>query len=119
MVPTGKTAFEFDAINATADGFEISFTKPVSKEQLEDLSKWAIDAWTYKPDANYGGRKVDIHRNDATKIVASDDRMSVELTVPNRKPDYVYHIRTDPKSDDGDAMWSPEAWFTFHKAPAK
>jgi len=119
LVPTGKTAFEFDAIHATADGFEISFTKPVSKEQLEDLSNWAIDAWTYKPVATYGGRKIDIHSADATKVVASDDRMAVELTVPNRKPNYVYHIRTDPKSDDGDTMWSPEAWFTFHNAPAK
>ena len=119
MTPTGETAFEFETIKATKAGFRVSFTKPVSKQQLEDLTAWAIDAWTYKPDANYGGPKIDNHRADPTAAVVSDDRLSVELTVPDRKSDYIYHILTDPKSDDGDAMWSPEAWYTFHKAPAK
>ena len=114
-----QIAFEFDSIKATKDGFSVSFTKAVPKDQLENLSNWAIDAWTYKPVATYGGRKIDIHSADATKVVVSADRKSVELTVPNRKPNYVYHIRTDPTSDDGEAMWSPEAWFTFHNAPAK
>lgn len=119
MVPTGKTTFEFDTIEATAKGFKVGFTKPVSKEQLEDISNWAIDAWTYKPAATYGGPKVDLHTADPTKAIASEDRLSVELVVPDRKPDYIYHLRTDPKSDGGETMWSPEAWFTFHKAPAK
>lgn len=119
MVPNDKTTFEFDKIEAIANGFRVSFTKPVSKEQLETLSNWAIDAWTYKPDANYGGPKIDMHNADPTKAVAADDGLSVQLTVPDRKPDYVYHLRTDPKSNENDTMWSPEAWFTFHKAPAK
>jgi len=119
MRPTGEAAFEFDKIEATEAGFRVSFTKPVDKAQLEDLDAWAIDAWTYKPTASYGGPKVDLYRADATKAVASDDGLSVELTVPNRKTDYVYHVRTDPMSKDGDTMWSPEAWVTFHKAPAK
>jgi sugar lactone lactonase YvrE len=118
MVSTGETAFEFDKIEATAEGFRVSFTKPVSKDQLADLSKWAIDAWTYKPVATYGGPKIDLHTADPTKAVVSDDRLSVELTVPDRKADYVYHLRTDPTSDDDDTMWSPEAWFTFHNAPS-
>ena len=119
LVPTGETAFEFDKVEATKDGFIVSFTKPVPREQLEDVSKWAIDAWTYKPVATYGGPKIDLHTADPTKAVVSDDRLSVELTVPDRKAGYVYHLRTDPASDDGDTMWSPEVWFTFHKAPAE
>ncbi|MEM6260101.1 MAG: PA14 domain-containing protein [Planctomycetota bacterium] len=119
MVPTGKTAFEFDTIEATREGFRVSFTRPVPKDQLEDLEMWAIDAWTYEPVATYGGPKKDLQRADPTKATASADRLSVELTVPGRKPNYVYHVRTDPVSDSGETMWSPEAWFTFHKAPAE
>ena len=119
LVPTGETAFEFNKIEATKDGFRVSFNKPVSKEQLEDTSRWAIDAWTYKPVATYGGPKVDLHTNDPTKAVASADGMSVELTVPGRKSNYVYHLRTDPTSNDGQTMWSPEAWITFHEAPSQ
>ncbi|MFK7790368.1 MAG: PA14 domain-containing protein [Phycisphaeraceae bacterium] len=119
MAPSDKVAFEFETIETTANGFRVSFTKPVSKAQLEDLNAWAIDAWTYKPDAKYGGPKIDLHRADPTQAVASEDRMSALLTVPNRKPDYVYHLRTDPQADDGDSMWSPEAWYTFHRSPSK
>lgn len=115
--PTGKTAFEFEKIESTKDGFRVTFTEPVTSEQLEDLQAWSINAWTYKPTPNYGGGKVDSHPANPTKAVASKDGLSVELTVPDRKLDYVYHIRTDPKSRDGDRMWSPEAWFTLHNAP--
>ncbi|MFN3166703.1 MAG: PA14 domain-containing protein [Phycisphaeraceae bacterium] len=115
--PTGETAFEFDTIQATQDGFRVSFTKPVDKAQLEDLAAWAIDAWTYRPTADYGGPKIDLHRADPTQAVASDDGLSVALTVPNRKAGYVYHVRTDPTSKAGETMWSPEAWVTFHRAP--
>jgi hypothetical protein len=119
LVPTGETALEFDTIEATANGLLVGFTKPVPKAQLEDLNKWGIDAWTYKPVATYGGPKIDLHTVTPTKAVASDDGLSVELIIPERKANYVYHLRTDPTSDDGDTMWSPEAWFTFHKAPTE
>lgn len=119
MRPTGQTAFEYEKVEATADGFRVTFTKPVSKDQLEDLAAWSINAWTYTPTPAYGGPKVDRHEAAPTRAVASEDRLSVELTVPNRKSDYVYHIRTDPKSDGGEAMWTTEAWYTFHNAPAE
>ena len=117
--PTGKTAFEFDKIEATANGFRVSFTQPVSKQQLEDPEAWGIDAWTYEPVATYGGPKVDLHRVKPTKFIAAADGQSVELIVPNRKANYVYHLRTDSQSINGDTMWSPEAWYTFHQAPVK
>ncbi|MEO0474670.1 MAG: PA14 domain-containing protein [Planctomycetota bacterium] len=119
LVPTGKTAFEFETIEATANGLRVSFTEPVPADQLEDLSQWAIDAWTYEPVATYGGPKIDLHDVEPTKAIVADDRRSVELIIPDRKPNYIYHIRTDPTSEAGKTMWSPEAWFTFHKAPAK
>jgi hypothetical protein len=117
LVPTDKTAFEFDKIEATRNGFRVSFTKPVQKEQLEELSNWAIDAWTYEPTSSYGGPKKDLHTADPTHAQASEDGLSVELRIPHRKPDYVYHIRTDPTSLDGETMWSPEAWVTYHQSP--
>ena len=124
MRPTGKTAFEFETIDATKDGFRVSFTKPVAdKAALENLDNWDLHAWTYKQTRNYGGPKIPRDEKDQvvkiTKAVAADDGMSVELIVPDRMPNHVYHFRTDPKSKDGEQMWSPEAWFTFHKAPAK
>ncbi len=117
MRPTGETAFEYEKIEATKDGFRVTFTRQVEKTQLEDLDAWAIKAWTYKHTHNYGGPKVGEHRVKPTQAVAGADGMSVELTVPDRKADHIYYFRTDPRSADGDTMWATDAWYTFHKAP--
>ncbi|MGB0769018.1 MAG: hypothetical protein ACPGYV_15075, partial [Phycisphaeraceae bacterium] len=124
MVPTGETAFEFEKVEVTKDGFRVTFTKPVDKAQLEDTEAWYVNAWTYKQTARYGGPKIPKDKKEQVvpvdKAVASDDGMSVELILADdRQPNHVYHIRTDATSKDGDTMWTTEAWYTFHKAPAK
>ena len=115
--PTDKSALEFEKIQATKDGFHVSFTKPVPNEQLSDKNNWLIDAYTYTPRPEYGGPKQDNHQPKVTALRVADDGKSVELHIPDRKPNYVYHIRIDAKTADGEPMWSPESWVTFHKAP--
>ena len=117
MRPSGKTAFEFSTIQATKDGFNVTFTKPVAKADLMDANNWKINAWTYKQTRNYGGPKIDNKEVKPTKLVPSADGKSVELILPDRKPNHVYHIRTSVNSAGGEKMWSNEAWYTFHKAP--
>lgn len=130
LAPTDKTAFEFASVNATKDGFTVTFTEPVDKAQLEDITKWAVNAWTYKKTARYGGPKIPQAPKDKTKpnpqvveiasITASDDGKSVEILLnDDRKANHVYHIRSDVSSKAGNKMWSNEVWYTFHKAPAK
>jgi hypothetical protein len=122
MRPTGETAFEYDKVEVTKDGFRVSFTKPVDKADLENVDHYDVHAWTYKQTRGYGGPK--IPRNQQEQVVevksakASADGKSVELILAqDRKPNHVYHFHTDPKSKDGEAMWTTEAWYTFHKAP--
>ncbi len=115
--PTGQTPFEYETVQATKDGFRVSFNKPVPQDQLEKLDNWQLNAWTYTTTRNYGGPKVDTYQPQITKAVASADGTSVELTVPDRRPNFVYHFRTDPTSKTSEQLWSTEAWYTFHKAP--
>lgn len=115
--PTGKTTLEFEKIQATADGFRVSFTKPVPKTQLSATRSWAIDAYTYVPRPEYGGPKKDEHRPTIASITVAEDGRSADLVIPDRKPNYVYHLRIDATTAEGEAMWSPEAWVTFHKSP--
>lgn len=117
MRPTGKTAFEFSKIEATKEGYRLTFTKPVDQSVLEDIASYQINSWTYKPVATYGGPKIDEANHVPTQAVAAADGLSVELTLPNRTADHVFHIRADVSSKSGEQMWSPEAWATFHKAP--
>ncbi|MFN3166700.1 MAG: hypothetical protein ACE37H_06510 [Phycisphaeraceae bacterium] len=115
--PTGKTAFEFEKIEATRDGFRVSFTKPVKAGMLEQIDNWVIDAYTYVATPFYGGPKREQHDVVPTKVTVAEDRKSAELVIEDRKPNFVYHICIDAVSAEGEAMWSPESWVTFHKAP--
>ncbi|MEO0474669.1 MAG: hypothetical protein AAF085_01685 [Planctomycetota bacterium] len=124
LVPNSKTAFEFAEVNATKDGFEVYFTEPVDKAQLEDKSKWAVNAWTYKKTQRYGGPKIPKDAKEQVvgieMISASDDGLAVEIILAkDRQANHVYHIRSDVTSKKGTKMWSNEVWYTFHKAPGK
>jgi len=117
--PTGKTAFEFEKIQATQDGYRVTFTKPVNAKQAGEAANWLIDAWTYVASPFYGGPKKDPHAVAVKQAIVHQDQKTVDLVIGERKPNYVYHIRIDAVSSEGEKMWSPEAWYTFHKAPAK
>ena len=115
--PTGKTAFEYEKIETTKDGFRVTFTEPVKAGQLAELKNWEVTAWTYVATPFYGGPKREEHSANVTAVKVADDNKSAELIVDGRRPNYVYHIRIDATSAKGEPMWSPEAWLTFHKAP--
>jgi hypothetical protein len=117
LAPTGKTAFEYEKIEATKDGFRVTFTEPVKAGQLEKLDNWQVTAWTYVATPFYGGPKREEHKANVTGVKVADDRKSAELIVDGRRANYVYHIRIDATSEKGEQMWSPESWVTFHKAP--
>jgi hypothetical protein len=115
--PNGKTAFEYHSVSATPDGFEVKLTRPVAKEWLNDPANYRVSEWRYIATAEYGGPKIDEHRLSVTKAVASADRQSVRLTVPNLTEGDVVYLRMDPRSDQGEPMWSTEAWYTLNAIP--
>jgi hypothetical protein len=41
----------------------------------------------------------------------------VTLVVPDIKPGYVVHLRTDPTSTTGERIWATEAWYTVNEIP--
>lgn len=117
MTPTGEDVFEIDHMTATKDGFVLSFTQPIAKETLEAPATYEVKQWTYIPTGKYGGPKIDLHGLKVTRAVASDDGKSVVLTIPDCKEGFVVHIRADPVSESGDAIWSGDVWYTLNEIP--
>lgn len=117
MTPTGEDVFEIDHMRVTQDGFELSFTKAIDKQTLEDPATYAVKQWTYIPTGRYGGPKIDLHPLQVTEAKASDDGKSVMLTIPGRQKGFVVHIQTDPTSKDGDTIWSGDVWYTLNQIP--
>lgn len=107
-----------DVIDAPfPEGFEIEFTKPVAAAWLADPKNYEVREWTYTPTAEYGGPKIDDHPLIVKKAVPSADGLRVALAISGLKEGYCVHIRTDPKSIDGEQMWATEAWYTVSSLP--
>ena len=117
MTPTGEEVFEIDHMRAVPGGFVLSFTQPVAKEVLEDPATYTVKQWTYVATGKYGGPKIDPQDLKVTIAGASSDGKSVVLKIPDLKQGYVVHIRTDPVSKQGKAIWSGDVWYTLNEIP--
>lgn len=121
LTPNGKTAFDIKTMRATSDGFKLTYTKPLSDKTIEKLTSgaYSVEQWRYAPTPAYGGPKVDEESLPVTKADVSDDRRTVQLTIPGLKSDRVVHVRSPRpfSSADDEQLWSTEAWYTLNARP--
>lgn len=119
LVPTGEVVFEMLDISARPDGFVVRFTKAADRAYLSEPANYAISTWRYELGPEYGGPDIDRHRLPVELAEVSEDGRSVYLRVPGLKAGYVVHLRTDPPSQEGEAMWATEAWYTLNRIPSE
>ncbi len=119
LTPNGKTAFEMLAIRATPNGFDVEFTKPVANAGawLSDASNFAVKQWMYTPTEKYGGPKVNEEKLQVVKATPSSDGKRVVLEIAGLKRGRCVSLRMDPKSAEGEQIWSTEAWYTLNEIP--
>ncbi|MEU5023659.1 family 16 glycoside hydrolase [Streptomyces milbemycinicus] len=121
LTPNGTTAFDIKTMRATRDGFELTYTKPLSAETAAKLTNgaYSVEQWRYVPTPAYGGPKVDEETLPVAAARLSADRRTVRLTIPGLKTDRVVHIRSPRPfaSDAGEQLWSTEAWYTLNARP--
>ena len=119
LVPTGTVAFEMLDVQATSDGFEITFTKPADREYLAEPANYTLATWRYEPGPAYGGPDIDRHSLRVESAEVAEDGRSVRIKVPGLKAGYVVYLRTDPPSQEGETMWATEAWYTLNRIPGQ
>ncbi|MFD7122580.1 family 16 glycoside hydrolase [Streptomyces sp. NPDC059922] len=121
LTPNGTNAFDIKTMRATRDGFELTYTKPLSEETAAKLTTgaYSVEQWRYVPTPAYGGPKVDEETLPVASARLSDDRRTVRLTIPGLKTDRVVHVRSPRPfaSADGEQLWSTEAWYTLNALP--
>jgi hypothetical protein len=119
LTPTGASVFDFHAVRATPDGFEIDFTKPADPRHLAEPRNYTLRQWNYTATANYGGPKQNLEELAVASAAPSADGRRVRLTVPGLKQDRVVYLKTNPPAADGEQLWSTEAWYSLHLIPAR
>ncbi|MEM9021946.1 MAG: hypothetical protein AAGC44_15430 [Planctomycetota bacterium] len=119
LTPTGEEVFEIHAMKASPEGFVLTFTQPLDQDVLADPETYKVASWTYVATHKYGGPKIDEHTLTVAQAMPSDDLRSVTLTIPDLEEGYVVHLRTDPTSKTGQAIWSGEVWYTLNQIPGE
>ncbi|SDZ42312.1 F5/8 type C domain-containing protein [Micromonospora pattaloongensis] len=120
LSPNGTAVFDIRAMRATATGFDLEYTQPLSNQTAADLAaRYKVRQWRYVPTADYGGPKVDEETLTVTSAVLSADRKTVSLAVAGRKAGHVVHVRSPRpfSSETGQSLWSTEAWYTLNAIP--
>lgn len=120
MTFNGKITFEMLEIRAKTNGFEIEFTKPLAPGVGTKPEHYSISQWTYVPTANYGGPKVDQKNIEILDIYVAPDRKTVFLEMDSHQEGYVVYFRLNDQifvSDDGEKLWTTEAWYTLNNIP--
>ncbi|MDX2116551.1 MAG: hypothetical protein SFY96_00025 [Planctomycetota bacterium] len=68
---SGEVPFEVLTMNATPDGFRLTFTKPVDPATASNPSSYAMTSYTYEYHAAYGSAEMDTKPCTVTPIVES------------------------------------------------
>ena len=116
---TGETAFEPMRVAATAEGFDIHFSRPIASDLEIRPEHFRVSHWFYVPSEIYGGPKYDLSDLDVTGLTVSSDREAVALRIDGLKPGYVVYLNIDRalRSQRDEELWVNEAWYTLNAIP--
>ncbi|KEO75650.1 membrane protein [Anditalea andensis] len=120
LVWTGEVPFDIRTVKAKPDGFEIAFTKPASKNSIEDLASYAVSSFIYKYHPVYGSPPVDHQDAKVVGVQVSDDRMKARIIVEGLKPYYIHHLFLEGirEEDTSYSLVHPSAYYTLNKIPS-
>ncbi|NQV31784.1 MAG: ThuA domain-containing protein [Phycisphaeraceae bacterium] len=94
------------------------FTQPIHADWLAKPDHYAVQQWTYEATQKYGGEKKNLEDLKVKTAIPASDGMSVVLAIDGLKPSRLVHFLLNPKSVDGEEIWSAEAWYTLKRLPA-
>lgn len=123
--PNGRTPFEILKVESRADGFVITFTRPVPQNILGNPDSYEVSSWRYTPTVEYGGPKRDLTRHAVTSVTSWLDRSRAFIALPPAAltPGNLVYIRlrgvmSDDLSDLGgppaEEPFVTEAWYTLN-----
>ena len=114
-------------MRALADGFELTFTKPVDRMAAEALDGFDVWQYRYEYHKNYGspefdheGRKDRFTVVDVKSVTVSADNLKVTLKIDGWKPGYITAVRAlDIRDAKGGKLWNDTFYYTLNQIPKR
>ena len=84
------------AMHATADGFRLDLTQPLSNGVSENLLQTALtlESWTYRDAPDYGSPELDLHAESVKSLSIGADRKSVGIVLASTEQPRVHPLQT-------------------------
>lgn len=118
LVWTGKTPFEILEIKAQPDGFELVFTKPIDPKTAADVNSYQMKSYTYLYHATYGSDEIQNKNLSIREAIVSDDGKRVRLKVEGLRELFVHELHAPGlRSQDGEPLLHPHAYYTLNRIP--
>jgi hypothetical protein len=113
---TGELPFEVHSIKATADGFDLVLTKPISRTIT--AKAFSLKSFTYVYTSQYGFPETDTQPEQVELLRVSADAKTVSLKVPNRRGGRVYEWAINGlQSTEAENLLHTEAYYTLNEIP--
>jgi hypothetical protein len=117
LVYTGVMPFEIHTMSLTAEGFDLTFTKPLAADAQK--ASFSVQSYTYNYWSTYGSPEEDRRAEKVSQIMLAKDRRKVSLRVPKLNRGRVYELHIEGlKSMDGDELLHPDAYYTLNQVRA-
>ncbi|MBO0951378.1 c-type cytochrome [Fibrella forsythiae] len=119
LVWNNNIPFEMRTVKAMPDGFEVEFTKPVTKLSAEDLASYSVESFIYKYHPVYGSPTINKEKHAIKGVKLSDDGMRARVVVDNLRKNYIHQLTLDGvRSEDGSySLVHPIAYYTLNNIP--
>ena len=117
LTPSGDLPNGIREIQATHDGFEIRFQKPVDKSQAENPESYSLSGYTREWKGGYATPDSGRFQPKVESAKLSTDGTSVRLKTSERKTGFVYEINCLIKNDDA-PLWPATGHYTLHRIPS-
>lgn len=120
LIYTGKIPFEMKTVKAMPDGFEIEFTKQVTKVSAENVNNYDISSYTYKYHPVYGSPMVNIAENPVRGSKLAADGKTVRIVVDGLREGYIHEIKPMgvKSAEENLAVLHGSAYYTLNSIPA-
>ncbi len=115
----GAMPFEIRTMKAKPNGFELEFTKPVSKKLAEDLAQYKITGFTYLYHKTYGSPVVQQQDCPIRRVEVSADGLTVRLYVSGLREGYVHQLDVPTlTAQSGEQLLHHVGYYTLNNIPA-
>jgi hypothetical protein len=115
---TGETPFEIRTMEATPEGFRLTFTRPADPATASEPSNYSMKSYTYLLHSPYGSPETDTASVTVKLAQVSGDNLTVNLICEPLRAGYVHELRLDGVRDEaGEPLLHPDAYYTLIEIP--